>query len=110
MKTFALTMLTTVVALNILVGYCAQNLADSMRVRMRTYGATVPAITVMAIDSPPLFYLAGAVALACLLFGGFRFPMPIQKQTIQTFFLLRRHGTDRGSPVFSFCITHFVHL
>ena len=65
MRTFALTMLTTEVALNGFLGYWGQSLADGMRVRLQTYGATVPAVTVMALALPPLFYVIGAAALLC---------------------------------------------
>ena len=63
MRTFALAVLTFVAALNGFLGYCGQYLADSMRLRLQTYGATVPAITVMALNLPPLFYLVGVAAL-----------------------------------------------
>ena len=69
MRTFALTMLATGVALNGFLGYWGQSLADGMRVRLQTYGATVPAVTMMALALPPWLYVAGTAALLCAVLG-----------------------------------------
>ena len=69
MRTIALTMLATGVALNGFLGYWGQSLADGMRVRLQTHGATVPAVTMMALALPPLFYVVGAAALLCAVLG-----------------------------------------
>ena len=72
MRTFALAVLTSVAALNGFLGYCGQYLADGMRLRLQTYGATVPAITEMALALPPLLYVVGVAALLCAALGLWR--------------------------------------
>lgn len=63
MRTFALAALAFGVALNFFLGYCGQSLADSMRVRLQTYGAKVPAVAELALALPPWFYVVGVAAL-----------------------------------------------
>jgi hypothetical protein len=72
MRTFSLTALVGVVALNGLLGHCAQSLADNMRLRLQTYGATVPAITEFALALPPLFYVVAIAALSFAALGLWR--------------------------------------
>jgi hypothetical protein len=72
LRTFALTALFGLAALNGFLGHVGQTLADNMRLRLQTYGATVPAITVMALGLPPLFYVVGVVALLAAVLGLWR--------------------------------------
>ena len=72
MRTFGLTGLVGVAALNGFLGHFGQGLADNMRLRLQTYGATVPAITVMALGLPPLFYVVGVAALLFAALGFWR--------------------------------------
>ena len=72
MRTFALTALLGVAALNGFLGQFGQYLADNMRLRLQTYGATVPAITVMALALPPLFYVVEVAALLFAALGRWR--------------------------------------
>ena len=69
MKTFALATLASAALLNGFLGYGGQSLADQMQVRLQTYGATVPAVAVMALALPPFFYAVGAAALGCAVLG-----------------------------------------
>ena len=72
MRTIALTGLGGVVALNGLLGYAGQHLADMMSLRLQHYGATVPALTVLALALPLGFYVVGAIALLVLGLGLWR--------------------------------------
>lgn len=63
MRAFALAALTFEVALNGFLGYGGQYLAAGMRVRLQTYGATVPAVAELALALPPWFYIVGVAAL-----------------------------------------------
>jgi hypothetical protein len=70
MRTFALTGLVGVAALNGFLGHFGQGLADNMELRLQTYGATVPAITVFALALPHWRFAApllrhGTVSGAC---------------------------------------------
>ena len=58
--------------LNGLLGHCGQNIADSMAVRLETYGATVPAVTVLALALPPYFYFLGVGAGLVAVLGFWR--------------------------------------
>jgi hypothetical protein len=69
MRVFATTALTSGAVLNGCLGYCGQNLADRMRMRLETYGATVPAVTVLALALPPWFYVTAVAALLCAVLG-----------------------------------------
>lgn len=72
MRKIALTGLGGVVALNGLLGYAGQQLADMMNLRLQHYGATVPALTVLALALPPGFYVVGIIALLVLGLGIWR--------------------------------------
>ena len=69
MRKTALTVLGGVAALNGLLGYASQNLADMMNLRLQHYGAKVPALTLFALAVPPGFYVVGALALLTLGLG-----------------------------------------
>jgi hypothetical protein len=72
MRTLALAALVGVAALNGFLGQVGQSLADKMGLRLQTYGATVPAITEMALALPPWFYVVGVVALLFAALGLWR--------------------------------------
>jgi hypothetical protein len=72
MRTFALTTIAAVAALNGLLGYCGQRIADSMVCRLQTYGATLPAVTAFALALPPYFYLLGIGAGLVAILGFWR--------------------------------------
>ena len=72
MRTIALTGLGGVVALNGLLGYAGQHLADMMNLRLQHYGATVPALTVMVLALPPGFYVVAVIGLLVLGLGIWR--------------------------------------
>jgi hypothetical protein len=72
MRTIALTGLGGVVALNGLLGYAGQHLADMMNLRLQHYGATVPAMTVLALSLPPAFYGLAVIGLLVLGLGLWR--------------------------------------
>lgn len=69
MRKIALTGLAGVVAFSGLLGCAGQHLADMMNLRLQHYGATVPALTVLALALPPGFYVMGSVALLVLGLG-----------------------------------------
>jgi hypothetical protein len=66
MRRIAFTALVGIIALNGFLGYYGQYFADQMRHTLKYYGATVPALTVMALALPPGFYLLGFLALLVL--------------------------------------------
>ena len=72
MRKLALTILGAVVALNGLLGYATQQLADMMNLRLQHYGATVPALTVLALGLPPVFYGLAVIGLFVLGLGIWR--------------------------------------
>src|SRR5512136_1661578 len=72
MRKIALIGLGGVVALSGWLGYATQHFADMMNLRLQHYGATVPALTVLALALPPGFYVAGIIALLVLGLGIWR--------------------------------------
>jgi hypothetical protein len=72
MKKIALIGLGGVVALSGMLGCATQHFADMMNLRLQHYGATVPAVTVLALALPPGFYVVGAIALFVLGLGLWR--------------------------------------
>ena len=72
MRKIALTVLGAAAALNGLLGYASQQLADMMNLRLQHYGAKVPALTVWALGLPPGFYIVAVLALIALGLGSGR--------------------------------------
>jgi hypothetical protein len=72
MRKLALTILGAVVVLNGLLGYAGQHLAGMMNLRLQHYGATVPALTVLALGLPPGFYVVAVIGLVVLGLGIWR--------------------------------------
>ena len=65
MRKIALTARGGVVALNGFLGHAGQHFAEMMNLRLQYYGATVPAVTVLALA----LYVVGGVALLLLGLG-----------------------------------------